>query len=84
MGDQHFRGRPHHPAGTVVLGDPEAMIPPLLRLLSQLNGVLKGFGGGFGPIHRALIQDAKLQTEVSPNYLLIAVVQAVMVIKKSC
>jgi hypothetical protein len=68
----------------VVLGDPEAMIPPLLRLLSQLNGVLKGFCGGFGPIHRALIQDAKLQTEVSPNYLLITVVQAVMVIKKSC
>ena len=60
------------------------MIPPPLRLLSQLDGVLKGFGGGFGPVHGALIQDAQLQTGVSPIYLLTAVVQAVMVIKKSC
>ena len=67
-----------------MLGDPEAMIPPSLRLLSQLDGVLKGFGGGFGPVLRALIQDAQLQTGVSPISLLTAVVQTVMMIKQSC
>lgn len=61
-----------------MLGDPETLIPPSLRLLSQLDGVLKGFGGGFDTVHRALIQDAQLQTGVSPIYFLID-----MVIQKS-
>ena len=68
---QHLRRRPHHPAGAVMLGHPEPVIAPLLRLPGQLDGVAQGVRSvipafaGIRVVHRALVQDAQPEAHFS-------------------
>ena len=48
---------------------PKPVIPPLFRLFGQLNGVFKGYGRGFSPVRRALVQDVQLQNRVFPSWI---------------
>ena len=57
--DQDFWRRAHDPVGTVMLGNPKAMVSPLLRLGRQLDSVLQSVGGGLAGVEGALVQNAK-------------------------
>ena len=57
---QDFGRGAHDAVGAVMLGDPEAMVSPLLGLLCQPDGVAQGVGGGIRFVDGTLVENAEL------------------------